>query len=392
MGFFQLEMQGGIFQSCWSFTLTARGGECITGTGGEPGPRGTCARTQASRVCSHVTKGGAAASRCAAARGQDRGQGRSRPTRRACSRCGKLQHAACALRCAAQRCSCNTHPSELSRPAQARRLRAGARRATRARRVCGARCASKAAPGPGGTSAPSASNLSSPTLACESQRDRPGGPAGPGGLAGGNRRAFLCRNLGGSIGSTGMSCILMMRWSAPLLYCAPCARRPTRAPQPLASLLPSFRLAADPCGQRSATQAASLELDFNSGILPINGAQAGGAVAGRSADAIARCVHRGSQLGFRPVEHVRSLTRARCALACALRTGGCEGARPTCCAGVYLMYVGAPGCAGSVLGCAALMRLATILSNAACVSFAVASASSASGRSRLCAPAASPRS
>ena len=40
-GFFQLEMQGGIFQSCWSRTETARGGECITGTGGEPGPRGT---------------------------------------------------------------------------------------------------------------------------------------------------------------------------------------------------------------------------------------------------------------------------------------------------------------------------------------------------------------
>ena len=44
LGFFQLEMQGGIFQSCWSFTLTARGGECITGTGGEPGPLGTCGR------------------------------------------------------------------------------------------------------------------------------------------------------------------------------------------------------------------------------------------------------------------------------------------------------------------------------------------------------------
>ena len=35
-------------------------------------------------------------------------------------------------------------------------------------------------------------------------------------------RTFLCRNLGGSMGSTGMSCILMMRWLAPLLYCAPC--------------------------------------------------------------------------------------------------------------------------------------------------------------------------
>merc|ERR1719199_1415423 len=39
--FFQLEMQGGIFQSCWSLTVTFRGGECITGAGGEGGPRGT---------------------------------------------------------------------------------------------------------------------------------------------------------------------------------------------------------------------------------------------------------------------------------------------------------------------------------------------------------------
>eukprot|EP00965_Chrysotila_dentata_P240074 6203484-Pleurochrysis_carterae.AAC.2 len=39
--FFQLEMQGGIFQSCWSLTVTLRGGECITGTGGDGGPRGT---------------------------------------------------------------------------------------------------------------------------------------------------------------------------------------------------------------------------------------------------------------------------------------------------------------------------------------------------------------
>lgn len=43
LAFFQLEMQGGIFQSCCSRTLTARGGECITGTGGDPVPRGTCA-------------------------------------------------------------------------------------------------------------------------------------------------------------------------------------------------------------------------------------------------------------------------------------------------------------------------------------------------------------
>jgi hypothetical protein len=41
LGFFQLEMQGGIFQSCWSFTVMARGGECMMGTGGLPVPRGT---------------------------------------------------------------------------------------------------------------------------------------------------------------------------------------------------------------------------------------------------------------------------------------------------------------------------------------------------------------
>ena len=39
--FFQLEMHGGIFQSCWSLTVSLRGGECITGAGGEGGPRGT---------------------------------------------------------------------------------------------------------------------------------------------------------------------------------------------------------------------------------------------------------------------------------------------------------------------------------------------------------------
>jgi hypothetical protein len=44
LGFFQLEMLGGIFQSCWSFTLTGRGGECMMGTGGEPAPLGTCRR------------------------------------------------------------------------------------------------------------------------------------------------------------------------------------------------------------------------------------------------------------------------------------------------------------------------------------------------------------
>ncbi len=41
LAFFQLLMQGGIFQSCCSLALTARGGECITGTGGEPVERGT---------------------------------------------------------------------------------------------------------------------------------------------------------------------------------------------------------------------------------------------------------------------------------------------------------------------------------------------------------------
>lgn len=41
MAFFQLEMQGGIFHACWSFTVTLRGGECMTGTGGEGGPAGT---------------------------------------------------------------------------------------------------------------------------------------------------------------------------------------------------------------------------------------------------------------------------------------------------------------------------------------------------------------
>ena len=39
--FFQFEMHGGIFQSCWSLTVILRGGECITGAGGEGGPRGT---------------------------------------------------------------------------------------------------------------------------------------------------------------------------------------------------------------------------------------------------------------------------------------------------------------------------------------------------------------
>lgn len=39
---FQFDIEGGIFQSTWSFVVIARGGLCMTGTGGEPGPRGTC--------------------------------------------------------------------------------------------------------------------------------------------------------------------------------------------------------------------------------------------------------------------------------------------------------------------------------------------------------------
>jgi len=39
--FFQFEMQGGIFQLAISAAVTLRGGECITGTGGEGGPFGT---------------------------------------------------------------------------------------------------------------------------------------------------------------------------------------------------------------------------------------------------------------------------------------------------------------------------------------------------------------
>ena len=36
-----MEMEGGIFQSACSLASTERGGECMTGTGGDPGPRGT---------------------------------------------------------------------------------------------------------------------------------------------------------------------------------------------------------------------------------------------------------------------------------------------------------------------------------------------------------------
>jgi hypothetical protein len=41
LAFFQLEMQGGIFQLAWSSAVTGRGGLCMTGTGGLPVPRGT---------------------------------------------------------------------------------------------------------------------------------------------------------------------------------------------------------------------------------------------------------------------------------------------------------------------------------------------------------------
>ena len=36
--FFQLDMQGGIFHSSRSSAVSFRGGECITGAGGEGGP------------------------------------------------------------------------------------------------------------------------------------------------------------------------------------------------------------------------------------------------------------------------------------------------------------------------------------------------------------------
>ena len=54
-----------------------------------------------------------------------------------------------------------------------------------------------------------------------------------------------------------------------------------------------------------------------------------------------------------------------------------------CCAGVYLMYVGAPGCLGSVLGCAAAIFLSTTSPRAVAVSAAVLVSSSSSG-SAIC--------
>lgn len=40
LAFFQLLIQGGIFHSFCSFTVTFLVGECITGAGGEGGPLG----------------------------------------------------------------------------------------------------------------------------------------------------------------------------------------------------------------------------------------------------------------------------------------------------------------------------------------------------------------
>ena len=128
--FFQLEMQGGIFQSCWSLTVSGRGGECMTGTGGEPGPRGTCAQ---------------------------RGMGRG-------------GQGAVPLQCL------------LEGPLLPRRV---------------SRCVSWPCPPPHPTHhhQPLPSPAPFPTL--------------------------MCLNLGGSSGSTGMSCILMMREAAPEACCGP---------------------------------------------------------------------------------------------------------------------------------------------------------------------------
>ena len=39
LGFFQFDIGGGIFQASWSSAVNLRGGECMTGGGGEGGPR-----------------------------------------------------------------------------------------------------------------------------------------------------------------------------------------------------------------------------------------------------------------------------------------------------------------------------------------------------------------
>ena len=59
-GFFQFDMQGGIFHSCCSFTIVFLVGECITGAGGDGGPRGifllvlNLGGSMGSRCCSTI--------------------------------------------------------------------------------------------------------------------------------------------------------------------------------------------------------------------------------------------------------------------------------------------------------------------------------------------------
>ena len=50
LGFFQLEMHGGIFHSFCSFTVTLRGGEWSTGGGGDGGPADPAVRHPARDV------------------------------------------------------------------------------------------------------------------------------------------------------------------------------------------------------------------------------------------------------------------------------------------------------------------------------------------------------
>ena len=49
--FFQLEMHGGIFHSCCSLTVTFLLGECMTGAGGEGGPRGIFLLVLRNKLC-----------------------------------------------------------------------------------------------------------------------------------------------------------------------------------------------------------------------------------------------------------------------------------------------------------------------------------------------------
>lgn len=59
-GFFQFDIQGGIFHSCCSFTVVFLVGECITGAGGDGGPRGifllvlNLGGSMGSRCCSTI--------------------------------------------------------------------------------------------------------------------------------------------------------------------------------------------------------------------------------------------------------------------------------------------------------------------------------------------------